>query len=305
MHTLSVILLTYNQEKFVKEALLSLLNQNCENLEIVISDDFSNDSTYKVLNDTLDEYQGDKKVKLVKNEKNLGIIGNFNAALDYVSGDLIFIAGGDDISVFNRCRVSYDFWINSGAKYDLVASDGYDMTQDGTILEVKKTDSLENWTLDKWHLNSRPYFFGASFMITRNLTSLNVLDIALPYEDQVYVHRALMMGGAVRLPEPLVYHRRGGVSQPEKHQVFGVKKERLLQAANANLVELNQFISDAKKLKLFTLITNKVKDKHDLEVYTKRILKSKVFSEKVKLFLYSKNIKLAKRIRFFKYSLFG
>jgi len=217
---------------------------------------------------------------------------------------LIFIAGGDDISKNTRCSASYDFWINSGAKYDLVASDAYDMAKDGTILGTKNTDNLENWTLDAWHLGSRPYFFGASFMLTRSLMSLNTLDVALPFEDQVYVHRALMMAGAIRLPIPLIYHRRGGVSQPERPMLVGSKKQRLLLGATANLIELKQFILDASKLDMENAVRELVVSKYALETYTKKMLESRSIFEKIKIFIKSGNVYFSKRIRFLKYGLF-
>jgi glycosyltransferase involved in cell wall biosynthesis len=304
LHKLSIILLSYNQEAYIEAALISLLEQDVDDLEIVISDDASSDETVKVINKVLKDFKTSKKIKLNHNPKNIGIVANLNLALSMTRGDLIFIAGGDDISKKTRCSDCYKFWLESGARHDLVATDGYDMSKDGANLGVKTTDNLEKWTLERWHKNHRPYFFGASHMISRRLVNLNYLDNRLPFEDQVYVHRALMMGGAIRLPSPLVYHRRGGVSQPEKHMIMGSKKQRLLLAANANLIELNQFIHDAGKLNMENPIKNFVACKHALETYTKKILESQKFFEKINLFISSGNISFSKKIRFLKYSLF-
>ena len=297
-------MLSYNQENYIEDALLSILNQDLQDLEVVISDDSSQDNSVYLIRNIVKNYKGIKKIIINVNDKNHGIVGNLNQAMQIASGDLIFIAGGDDISIIDRCSQLYEFWVSLGSKHDLVASDGYDMSKDGINLGIKKTDNLENWDLNKWHLDSRPYFFGASHMLTRRMIIMNELDAKLPFEDQVYVHRSIMMGGAVRFPKPLVYHRRGGVSQPEKFQIIGTKKERLLLGSISNLTELNQFLEDAKKLNVFDSTNAMIKSKYDLEVYTRKILESKNIYEKIKLFIYSRNLKLSKRVRMFKYSLF-
>lgn len=304
MHKKTIILLSYNQERYIEAALMSVLNQDLEDLEVIISDDSSSDKSSYLIRNIVENYRGTKKILFNINNENLGVVGNLNVALRLATGDVVFLAGGDDISVIDRCSQSYNFWLSLGAKHDLVASDAYDMSIEGINLGIKKTDNLESWCLDKWHFDARPYFFGASHMLTRKLVLLNELDTSLPYEDQVYVHRALMMGGAVRLSKPLVYHRRGGVSQPEKFQIVGSKKERMLLGAISNLIELNQFLEDARKLNILNSINAKIKIKYDLETYTEKILTSKSFYEQVKLFIFSKNLRLSKRIRMFKYSLF-
>ena len=122
------MLLTYNQEQFVQDALQSLLNQDYEDMEIVISDDCSIDGTWEQIQTTLEGYKGPKKVIAIRNPANLGIVDNYAAAFKKTSGDLIFMAAGDDISLPNRCSRSIQFWLNSNKDYDLVAGDAIDMS---------------------------------------------------------------------------------------------------------------------------------------------------------------------------------
>jgi glycosyltransferase involved in cell wall biosynthesis len=304
MHKLSVVLLSYNQEYYIESALISLLQQDIDDLEIVISDDASSDRSVQTINQVLSTFKTKKPIKLNVNSKNIGIVANLNHALGLTTGDLIFIAGGDDISINTRCSDCYLFWLQSGAKHDLLATDGFDMSKDGVNLGIKTTDDLQQWTLEKWHQEARPYFFGASHMISKRLINLNPLDTSLPFEDQVYVHRALMMGGAIRLPRPLVHHRRGGISQPEKHTQAGSRKQRLLSGTNANLVELNQFVRDAAKLDLANKVTALVDSKYALEIFKKNMLESEKVLEKINYFLKSKHIDFSKRLQFLKYGLF-
>lgn len=242
----SVVLLTYNQEQFVEEALLSLLNQDMDDLEIVVSDDCSSDATWKKIQTLADGYQGSKKIILSRNAENIGIVDNYSAAVKQSTGELIFTAAGDDISLPERCSKTIQFWRDTHQQYELVAADAFDMAYDGTILDSKKNDDLENWTIEKW-FERRPFFFGASHMVTRRLLNLAPLNSELLYEDQCLMFRAILMGGAIRLPVNLVCHRRGGVTQAIGFK-FGHRRSNILRDAANELEEVRQFQGDATLL---------------------------------------------------------
>lgn len=242
----SIILLTYNQEQFVEEAFLSLLNQDLDNIEIVVSDDCSSDATWTIIQAIAKDYQGPKKIILSCNPINLGIVGNYAAALKQSSGDLIFMAAGDDISLPGRCSKTIHFWCDTQRKYDLVATDAFDMAYDGKILGSKENEDLESWTINKW-FERRPFFFGASHMVTRKLLSVAPLNNQLPYEDQCLVLRAMLMGGAVRLPIPLICHRRGGITQLSRFK-FAHRRAEIARDMAREMMELLQFLSDATAL---------------------------------------------------------
>ena len=239
----SIVLLTFNQEQVVQDALQSLLNQDYEDIEIVISDDCSIDGTWEQIQTTLEGYEGPKKVIAIRNQANLGIVGNYASAFKKTSGDLIFMAAGDDISLPNRCSKSIQFWRNCEKEYDLVAADAIDMSYAGEHLKIKETDPLEEWTVERW-FEVRPFFFGASFMVTRKLLNLASLNNQLPYEDHCLVFRSLLLGGAIRLPEPLLCHRRGGKSQANRLE-FGRRRSQIKLGMNWEIIELQQFVSDA------------------------------------------------------------
>jgi glycosyltransferase involved in cell wall biosynthesis len=90
----SIHILAYNQENFIREAVESALAQDYRNIEIVVADDASTDATPQVLA----EYQRrDQRVIPVLGDTNLGITGNSNRGLAACSGDLIAFLGGDDV----------------------------------------------------------------------------------------------------------------------------------------------------------------------------------------------------------------
>lgn len=89
----SVMIPVYNQEDYVKECLDSILSQDYQNIELVVIDDCSTDSTKEVLQ----SYQGNSKVKLVFNDVNLGMTRNADKALGMCTGDYVCLFAGDDV----------------------------------------------------------------------------------------------------------------------------------------------------------------------------------------------------------------
>lgn len=92
----SVLIVSYNQEEFIREALVSALEQNYENLQVVISDDASMDSTQHIILEVAKDNPADR-LKVILNPQNLGITGNCNKALRHCNGELVAFMGGDDV----------------------------------------------------------------------------------------------------------------------------------------------------------------------------------------------------------------
>jgi glycosyltransferase involved in cell wall biosynthesis len=93
--TVSVIVPIYNQAPFIRETVDSALAQDYPNIELVLSDDGSTDGTTDVLAEYADRHPD--RVKLVASERNTGIAGAFNRALDAHTGEYIAWLGGDDV----------------------------------------------------------------------------------------------------------------------------------------------------------------------------------------------------------------
>jgi glycosyltransferase involved in cell wall biosynthesis len=92
---LSVILVCYNHEKYIRQAVESILMQrlNCI-YEIIVADDFSSDNTLQILQEYIEQYP--TLIKILPTEKNLGITKNYQRALKAANGNYIAILEGDD-----------------------------------------------------------------------------------------------------------------------------------------------------------------------------------------------------------------
>ena len=96
MVLLSVHLITFNNEKYIEETLQSIIKQKVDfNYEIVVGDDCSTDGTLEIINNYAAKYPN--LFKVLKNEKQLGILENFKSTLDRCDGIYIFDIAGDDM----------------------------------------------------------------------------------------------------------------------------------------------------------------------------------------------------------------
>lgn len=94
MEKVDILLATYNGEKYLVEQLESILNQTYKDFNLIISDDCSEDSTVKIL----EEYaKKDSRITIFKQEKNLGVISNFEFLLSKVESDYFMFSDQDDI----------------------------------------------------------------------------------------------------------------------------------------------------------------------------------------------------------------
>jgi len=110
----SFVLLAYNQEAFIREAIDGTLSQTYEPLEIIISDDCSGDRTFELIQEAVAEYQGPHAIRLNRNEVNLGIGPHVQYAVGLANGDYVVMAGGDDVSVSERVSKSMEVIFRHG-----------------------------------------------------------------------------------------------------------------------------------------------------------------------------------------------
>jgi glycosyltransferase involved in cell wall biosynthesis len=122
---ISVCLTTYNGAKYIKEQLASILEQLSVNDEVVISDDKSSDNTIEVINSI-----NDKRIKIHENKVNVGYTKNFENALSYAKGDIIFLSDQDDIWCKNKVEIYLQYFND----YDFIVSDAVIINEQKDVL---------------------------------------------------------------------------------------------------------------------------------------------------------------------------
>lgn len=102
----SVIIPVYNAEKYVEQAVRSIMKQTYQNLEILITDDCSTDSSFEILKKLAEE---DSRIKLFRNAENQKIVRTLNALVERASGKYIARMDADDISLPKRIEAQVQF----------------------------------------------------------------------------------------------------------------------------------------------------------------------------------------------------
>ncbi len=289
----SLILFSYNQKNTILEAAISCLSQDyLGELEILFSDDSSTDNTFDIIQNLKNEYLGKHHLFTHKNIKNLGIGAHYNQAIAMTSGELIFTAAGDDISAPNRISSIVKAWLDNGKKADLITSDLQKILTDGSNAEKIIVADLSFWdTPEKW-IRKRPYVVGAAHAFTRRLhNQFGDFNPELVYEDQVMAFRASLAGGGLKIHEPLVMYREGGISQDKSNLTTSLdylnwsKKHYRLQRAQYMQIQI-----DLKTQAREDLWNKKLANKLNGALYVLALHKENIFINKIKVFLQFSNV---------------
>lgn len=105
MNKISVILSTYQGERYIQESIASILGQSLRDFELLIIDDSSSDNTWKIIKNFKDD-----RISIEKNEKRKGLFSNLNSLIIKSSAPLIKLWGQDDIMSVNCLAVAWEFY---------------------------------------------------------------------------------------------------------------------------------------------------------------------------------------------------
>ena len=96
--TISVVMSVYNDSGNLESSISSVLNQDFQDFEFLIMNDGSSDDTQNILN----KFLKDKKIKIFKNKKNLGLTKSLNLLLAESKGEYVARQDSDDLSISER-----------------------------------------------------------------------------------------------------------------------------------------------------------------------------------------------------------
>lgn len=161
----SVIIPVYNKEKHIEKCLDSVLNQTYNNLEIIIIDDASTDSSSSIV-----ENIEDKRIKIISLPENKGVSTARNKGIEFSTGDYICFLDADDFWVLNKIERQVKF-IESN-NYSFIYS-GYDYLKKGKRRKAKVPKSLNYNQLLKNHA-----IFTSTVML--NMKHLKKEEIFMP-----------------------------------------------------------------------------------------------------------------------------
>lgn len=137
MSKVSVITPAYNASRYLAESVASVQGQTFSDWEMVIVDDCSKDNTYEL---ACSLAENDKRIIVIKHEKNSGAAAARNTALDVATGDFIAFLDSDDLWMPNKLEKQLMFMEDNGyvLTYTMYQKFKTDASQRGKIIKCPK-----------------------------------------------------------------------------------------------------------------------------------------------------------------------
>lgn len=206
---ISFVLVAYNQEKYIREAVEGAFSQTYSPLEIILSDDCSTDRTFEIIKEMAEQYHGPHQIKLNHNSRNLGIGSHLNTVFEMCRGEFIVLAAGDDISVGHRTEALWQEWENSGRLAHLVYSHMYLIDKGGSLKGKWQPGSIHHTSVEQSLKLGSCSVFGCTVGFSRELIhKFGPLRSDVVHEDTIIPFRSLLLGSISYINDCLVYYRR-------------------------------------------------------------------------------------------------
>jgi glycosyltransferase involved in cell wall biosynthesis len=197
---ITVLLPVYNGERYLAQAIQSILGQTFENFELLIIDDGSTDRTPEII-----KQFNDPRIRLINNDKNIGLIGTLNKGIGLANGRYIARMDCDDWCVSDRL-----------AKQLAFMEEQPDVGLCGSWIKAirESCEELLRYPTTDVDIRCRMLFASTlahpSVMIRRAMLTENHLEYAASYiyaEDYELWSRCMNYCNLANLPEPLLNYR--------------------------------------------------------------------------------------------------
>ena len=217
---MSIGLPVFNGERYLGRALDSLITQDYEDFELIISDNASTDGTSEICHDYA---QRDRRIMIHRNGRNIGAVGNFNRTLGLASGEYFRWAAHDDWCApdyLSRCVEVLD---DDPSMVLCFTAMGV-ADEEGKVFRVHRED-LEGAASDRPRIRFHTVLWSLVdctspvFGLMRSST-LRRNELVLPNApelDRVLIGELSLYGGIRQLPEVLFFHH-GPPGHPRRDQ---------------------------------------------------------------------------------------
>ena len=205
---ISVIIPIHNSEKYLRMCLASLLNQTFTSLEILCIDDASSDASEEILKEFA---QKDKRIRLFKNENNLGPGEARNICLKKAKGEYVSFVDSDDFIDPNFYHDLYSAAKNG--KLDAVKSRRFYLYADTTEYKAKEAKIPLNKHINQAVASGLPFFLAwryewSSGIYKRDLIKKHNIRInrSFRFEDTMFLQNFLFHASKVKVIEGAPYY---------------------------------------------------------------------------------------------------
>jgi|GEM_PF-2196749 len=199
---ISVVMAAYNAEKYIKQAIDSVLRQTYKNIELIVANDGSTDSTLDII---MQCQKKDSRIKVLNRRVNKGSSYTRNEAIQCAKGQYVAIFDADDLCVANRLQIQLETMILK--EVDVC----------GSCVEIieetdKKVGSVQYYELHDqilMHALFNSPFAHSTVMIKTSILSNRKYTEGLSYAEDYDLWTGLLMDGYkfYNIQDPLVMYR--------------------------------------------------------------------------------------------------
>lgn len=226
---IDILLATYNGEKYLKEQINSILNQTYKNINIIISDDCSKDTTKEILEDYK---QQDDRIKLYFQKNNLGVVKNIEFLLKKVEAPYYMLADQDDYWMPEKAEKSLEKLKQENA--DLVFGDLEVVDEKLNMMYTSFNDymlltrKIEKY-IDNYKVNYLYNCVTGCTILARKETIKKILPLPTTSKRVIHDHWIGLMvslnGKLAYIPEKYIKYRQHGNNQVGTEKIsHGFKK---------------------------------------------------------------------------------
>lgn len=245
-HKISVIIISFNIEKYISQCLDSVILQKKINLEIIVVDDGSTDNTQEIIKQYADK---DSRIKVVFNNENLGVSESRNIGIQKATGDYIHFVDGDDMVVNNCYEVLCNKLLQHQGEVDTIMF-AYSRFKENKIIDRPFSNKISNQTFSsvaekKFLIKNKPgvtvwnKLYKRSFLISSNLNFAK----GLIYEDILWFWQTILSAKSILVLNQCLYKYRirqdsimNGVNNKKLLNVISVNNRVFDYVEQANLI---------------------------------------------------------------------
>lgn len=289
MYKISVVMPVYNGEKYLNEAIDSIICQTFRNFELIIIDDGSNDNTSNII-----KSYNDERIVYIKNNENLGIAKTLNKGIEIAKGKYIARMDADDICYPYRLEKQYKF-MEENLKIGLCGSSVEVFTDTTSNIHECPTDNEEIKVLQMFNTA----FAHPSVIIRKDILDKYNLKYDEFYEGMEDYELWLKMSQFTQLAniKQVLLKYRNHDKQITK-EINDEKYEKMRMIRNRVLRDINPYFTQEDTEVLLMYSTNEIFKYNEMiyKVYDlfERIiesnLKSKIYDDKILRYVISYNV---------------
>ena len=281
MKKISLVFPVYNVAAYVRDSLLSALEQSYSNIEYLIIDDRGTDNSMDIVNDIVNSHSRKEAIRIIKHPKNRGLGGTRNTAILEATGEYLFFLDSDDILLNNAIELLVDLLKEDD--YDMIAASFERVINEKSEMFCLPDNALigKNEIVSTYFAKKSCYemiwgkLYKLSFLREHNLNFIEFCN----HEDTPFTFHLMLCLNKIRLSSSIIYQWRF-----RENSVTSVYKEKNISdlflgfvymacilpkyLTDDNYIEMLRYVNNFRLFPIWLLLKGKVltDDKNNLLV---------------------------------------